>query len=143
MRRAGFLGHVLAAYVLHGVFFQRNSRIAALLGAIMHQTVLADVQVTGPGAAAPLVGAPLGDVVLEAIDAGEAALLHRLHLVIHAALVFSQWLQLSTAIVNDADGRTEAQRQSPSADGERILRIADTAAHNRVDVHMEIRMFGE
>src|SRR5579863_4417766 len=143
MRSAGFLSNVLATDVLQGIFLQRNPRIAALLGAVVHQTILADVQVTRPSAAAPLVRASLGDIVLEAIDAGEAALLHRLHLVIHPLLFFHEWLQLSTAVVNNADGRTEAEFQRPLANGQGILRLAHASADDGVDVHVEIRVFRE
>src|SRR4029077_9735189 len=84
VRSAGFLCHILAADVVHAVLLQRNSGIAALLRAVVHQTVLADVQVTSPRTAAPLVRPSLRDVILETINAGETALLHRLHFVINA-----------------------------------------------------------
>ena len=69
MRSAGFFGYVLAADVLHCVLLQGDAGVAALLRAVVHQAILADIQVAGAGAAAPLVGPALGDVVLEAIDA--------------------------------------------------------------------------
>src|SRR5579883_3122934 len=65
---------------------------------------LADVEIARPGAAPPLVGTPLRDVVLERIDAREAALLQRLHLLIHRALLRVQRLQLPAAVVDDPDG---------------------------------------
>ena len=109
MRRAGFLAHVLASNIVHSVGLKWSSRIAALLGAIVHQPVLADVEVTRPGTAAPLIWPPLRNVVLETINAGEAALLHRLHLVIHPLFFFREGLQLPTAVMNDANGRAETQ----------------------------------
>src|SRR5579885_3039482 len=48
--------------------------------------------------------APRRDVVLERIDAREAALFQRLHLLIHRALLRVQRLQLPAAVVDDPDG---------------------------------------
>ena len=62
---------------------------------------------------------------------------------VDALFFVGQRLQLSAAVVNDADGRAEAQLQRALADGERILRIAHAAAHHGIDVHVEIGMFGQ
>ena len=45
--------------------------------------------------------------------------------------------------MNDADCRTETQRHGPLADGQRVLRIAHSAADYRIDVHMKIGVFSE
>ena len=57
-------------------FSERNARIAALLRAPVHQAVLADVEIARAGAAPPVVRLALGDIVLETVDAREAALAH-------------------------------------------------------------------
>jgi hypothetical protein len=102
VRRAGFFADILTAQVFSTILFQRNRRIAALLRAIVNQAVFANVQITGTGAAAPLVGTSLRNVVLKSVDAGEAALLERLHLVIDTLLFFPERLQLAGAVVNDS-----------------------------------------
>src|ERR1700704_5790483 len=102
MRCAGFFAEVLAADIVPGVGCERNRRITALLRAVMHQSVFADVEIAGAGTAAPVVGQALRDVVLESVDAGKALLFKRLHLVVDAALLLAERLQLTAAIVDDA-----------------------------------------
>src|SRR6185312_5429678 len=115
----------------------------ALLRAVMYQAVFANVEVARASPAAPLVGTPLGNVVLEAVDAGEAALLHRLHLGVHPPLIIIQRLQLPRPVMNDSDSGAEAQAQSAPADGKSVLRILYSAAHHGIDVHVEIGIRGE
>src|SRR5712691_10673048 len=109
----------------------------------MNQAVLADVEIACAGAATPVVTLALRDIVLEGVDAGEAALLHRLHFEIDATLFFAQRLQLAAAVVNDADGRTESEGDGAFADGERVLRITNAAADHGIDVHMKVGVFGQ
>src|SRR5580765_7838638 len=80
--RAALFGDVFAANVLDRVFVQRLRRIAALLRAIVHEPVLADIQVARAGAALPLVRPPIRDRILEEVQAREVALLQFLHLAI-------------------------------------------------------------
>src|SRR5580658_10975255 len=129
MRRTAFFGEIFAAHVVASVSCERNPGIAALLGAIVHQPVFADVEIARAGAAAPIVRQALRDVVLEGVDAGEAALFHRLHFVIDAALFSAERLQLAATIVDDADGRAETQFNRALADGEGVLRIRDAATY--------------
>src|SRR3954470_19186982 len=70
IRRAGLLGDVFAANVLYRVFAQRFAGITALLGAIVDQPILTDIQVAGPSAALPVMSPPIGDIVLEIVDLG-------------------------------------------------------------------------
>ncbi len=86
MRRAGFLRKELAADIGNRIFFQRDARVAALLRAVVDQPILANVEVSCARAAAPVVGFSFGDVVLEAIDAREAALFQIFHFMINALL---------------------------------------------------------
>ena len=103
MRGTGFFGQILAAEIVHGVFFKRDRRVTALLRTIVHQPILADVQITRAGAAAPLIRLALRDVVLKCIDASETAFLERLHFVINAPFFLTQGLELSSAVVNNAN----------------------------------------
>src|ERR1700683_2723150 len=98
----------------------------------MHQSVFANIEVARPRAAPPFVRQALRDVVLESVDARKAALLPRFHLVINAPLFLAQRLHLPAAVVNDADGRTESQRNSALANRQRVLWITDSTAHDRV-----------
>src|ERR1700728_248986 len=86
VRRAGFLCQIFAAQIFTSVILQRRSRIAALLRAVVDESVLANVEIARSGAASPVVGQTLGDVVLKCVDPCKAALFERLHLVIDAAL---------------------------------------------------------
>ena len=61
MGGAEFFGQVLATYVIAGVSCEGNSGIAALLRAVVHQAVFADVEIARSGAAAPVVGESLRD----------------------------------------------------------------------------------
>src|SRR5690242_24288 len=105
VRRAAFLGEELTTYVGAGVLLQRNARVAPLLRAIVHQPILADVQIAGAGAAAPVVRVAIGNVVLEAVESRIVLLRELLHLLKHRALGLTQWPQLSVAIVDDPDSR--------------------------------------
>src|SRR5215475_10145870 len=82
VRRAGLLGEILAPHMFPRVLLKGNAGIAALLGAVVHQPVLADIEIASARPAAPLVGARERNVVLKPVDAREAALFERLHLVV-------------------------------------------------------------
>src|ERR1035437_3409570 len=114
MGRARLLRVELAAQIGNRVFLQRNARIAALLRAVMHQAVFADVEIACSGAAAPLIGAAERDVVLKGIDASEAAFFQSLHLVVHTPFFVVQGLHLPRAVVNDSD-RTSTRLNSSHA----------------------------
>src|ERR1700728_1564610 len=143
MRCAAFFGEVFATHVVARVSRQRYAGIATLLRTVVHQPVLADVEITCSGAAAPVVGKTLRNIVLEGVDAGEAALLPRFHLVVDAALFVIQRLYLTAAVVNDSDGRAETQFHGALSDRERVLWIRNGSAYNRIDVHMKVRVFGK
>src|SRR5580704_7700910 len=143
IRRTGFFGEIFAADVVDGVIGERSPGISALLRTVMHQAVFANVQVTRAGAAAPIVGTSFGNVVLEAVDTGEAALAHALHFFIDTFLFVIERLELAAAIVNDADGRGKSKLHSAFADGERILRKTHPAAHHGIDVDVKIGVFGQ
>src|SRR5262245_59550998 len=110
VRRARLRRRELALDVLDGVVLQRNSRVAALLRAVVHEPLLADVEVARARAAAPVVRLAVGEVVLKAADAG-VQVLHdlaraadrRRDLVEHLALRRSERLQMSRSVVDDPD----------------------------------------
>src|SRR6185312_6645612 len=77
--RAGFLREKLAVDITNRVLSQRCPRIAALLRAVMHQAVLADIQVAGSSAAAPVVRTAQSNVVLELVKAGVTVLAQLFH----------------------------------------------------------------
>src|SRR5208282_2455402 len=111
MRRARLLGMELAAHIGKRVFLQRNGRIAALLRAVMHQPVLANIEVARSGSTAPLIRTAQRNVVLKGIHAREAAFLQPLHLVVDAPFFVVQGLNLPGAVMNNSDGRAETQLQ--------------------------------
>src|SRR5271169_2566225 len=104
VRSAALFGEELAANVGDRVLLHRYAGIAALLRAVVHQAVFADVEVARTCAAAPLVGPAIGNVVLEPAEAGVIMLFERLHFQKDIAFILAERLELSFAIVNDADG---------------------------------------
>ncbi len=49
----------LAADILAGIARERNAGVTALLGAIVHQTVFADVEIAAAGPALPVLAFPI------------------------------------------------------------------------------------
>src|ERR1700688_3013257 len=119
----------LAPQICDCIFLQRNAGMNALLGAVVHQPILANIEVAPASAAAPLIRTAKRDVVLKGVNAREAAFLEILHLVIHTPFFVVQRLYLPGAVVNDSDRRTEAQLQRALANGQSILRMAYAAAN--------------
>src|SRR6202044_120038 len=93
-RSAALLREKFAVALLVGILRQRNAGVAALLRAVMHQAVLADVEIARAGAASPVVLQALGDIVLELIDAREGLLAQRHNLFENFLLARTQRLQL-------------------------------------------------
>src|ERR1700743_291940 len=73
VRRAGLRGKELPLHVLGSVFAQRNARKTALLRAVMHEAVFADVEVARTRPAAPVVRQALRNRLLKLIEARVAA----------------------------------------------------------------------
>ena len=80
VRRTALFGEKFAPNVVDGVLLQRNPGIAALLRAVVNQSVLANVQVASARTAPPLVRFAVGDIVLEPVEASVMVLLELLHL---------------------------------------------------------------
>ncbi len=108
MRSAALLGKEFTANVGDRVLLQRYAGMTALLRAVMHQAIFANVEVASPGAAAPLVGTAFGNIVLKPVEARVMVLFKALHLQEHFALDFAQRLELPFTVVNDADGGGKA-----------------------------------
>src|SRR5579864_7535344 len=129
--------------MLAGVVHEGNAGIAALLGAVVHQAVFANVEVASARPTAPIIGQTLGNVVLKCVNAREAAFLERLHLVINAALFSAERLELPAVVVNDPNRRREAEFDGALADDEGVLWVSDAAADHRVDIHVKVGVFSE
>src|ERR1700733_14521106 len=106
MRGARLFRIELAPQIADRIVFQRDSWIATLLRAVVHQSILANIEVASASATAPLIGPAERDVVLKCIDARKAALLKRFHLVVDAPLIVGQRLHLAGAVMNNANRRT-------------------------------------
>src|SRR5579862_2712707 len=143
VRRAAFFGEELAADVVDGVLLQRNGGRAALLRAIVHQAVLADIEIACAGAASPVIGLAVGDIVLEPVHARIVALVEFLHLQKDLALALAQRTKLAIAVVNDADGGGEAELDGAASDDQRVLRVVDAAADNRIDIDVKLGVLGQ
>src|SRR5439155_23647630 len=70
-RRTKLFGGVLSAPHLRRVLRQGNPWIPALLRAPMDQPVLANIQISRPSAASPVVFLPTRHVVLKFVESGE------------------------------------------------------------------------
>ena len=122
---------------------ERRGREAALLRAVVHQAVFADVEVPRAGAASPVVRLAVGDGFLEIVDARVMLLVQLLHFVVDTPLLATQRLQLAAAIVNDADGRGEAELYGAPCRLTSASRVVDAAAHNGVDVDVKFGVLGQ
>src|SRR5580704_1719448 len=98
-RSTALLREKFAVPLLVSVLRQRNAGVAALLRAIMHQAIFADVEIARAGATSPVVLQPLGDVVLELINAREGLLAERHNLFENFLLARAQRLQLAIVVV--------------------------------------------
>ncbi len=141
--RTALFGEEFAANVLFGVVGDRDARISALLGAVMDQAVFADIEITGPGAAFPIVWPAHSNIVLKIIQASITGLANFFQLLEYGQLFIPEWTNLSTAIVNDAHGGRKAEVNRTVRDGEGILRILNARADDRIDVHVKVGVFSQ
>ena len=110
----------------------------------MHDAVLVHVEVARAGAAAPIVGAAAGEVVLEgAVEARIAAAAEGLEGLVDLQLALPQRLELAAAIVEDAHRAREPELTRPPGHRQRVLGVLDARTHHRVDVHAELRLLGQ
>src|SRR6187402_1085203 len=104
VRSAALFGEELPLYICSGVLRQGRSRVSALLRTVVHQTVLADVEVTSTRAATPVIRHTVGNLLLKSVEARVRAARQVSHLLPDAALFAAKRAKLTGAIVNDADG---------------------------------------
>src|SRR5205085_7166545 len=88
--RAPFFCLVFAVEVGLRVVCERDAGRAALLGAVMDETVFADVEIARARATTPIVGPPLREVLLKPVEARILLPAHLLELTIDALLALSQ-----------------------------------------------------
>src|SRR5580704_7582837 len=93
VRGAGFLCQKFALEIGFGVPSQRDSGEATLLRAVVHQPIFADVEITRPGPAAPVIGLAISDSFLELIEARVVALLPVAHFEVNAAFFVLERLE--------------------------------------------------
>src|SRR5439155_22684148 len=131
---ARFLRDGLAAHVLDCVLVERLCRVPALLRTVMHQAVLADIQISRAGAAAPVVLTAVRDIVLEKIQLPVAAAAQFFGLEVYRALVLCQRTKLAVPIMDDPDCRGKSQLNGTPADCQGIRGIVNPAADHGVDI---------
>src|SRR6185369_15157600 len=102
MWRAGFLCGVFTLDICEGVLLERDAGIAALLRAIVHKTVFANVEIAGAGAASPIVRYSARQVFLEPVEAAVAGFSVRLDFAIDLFFAAIQRFQRAVAVVNDS-----------------------------------------
>ena len=143
VRGAAFGGEEFALDVVGGVVGQRDAGVAALLAAVVHQAVFADVEIAGAGAATPVIRSALGNGGLKVVEARVVDLLPPAHFFVDFSLVGLEGLELAVAVVNDADGGGKTELNGAAADDERFLGVADAAADDGVDVDVELGVIGQ
>ena len=99
----GFRGIVLADNIVTGVIFKGDSRVASLLGAIVNQPIFTDVEVPGASSTFPLVGASFGQGILKLSNLRMAGLSDFFQLPVHFGFVGGEWLEMTVAIMDDAN----------------------------------------
>ena len=109
----------------------------------MNQAVLADVKVPSTGSAAPLVGFPPSDVLLEPVEARKGLFAELLNLTIDRSFSLVQGPQLAVPIVNDAQCAGEAQGDSPAGHLQGVLGEAYAGTDDRVDVDRKVGVLGQ
>src|SRR5271154_1290072 len=120
-RGAALLGEEFAVALFVGVLGQRNAGVAALLRAVMHQTVFADVKITRSGATPPVILLPFGDIVLELIDAREGLLAQRHDFFENFLFARPQRLQLAVVIVQNPDRGSKSQLYGAVRNGQSVF----------------------
>src|SRR5579863_6593295 len=122
-RRARFGSRGFAADIVDVVIFKRDTGMAALLGAIVHQAVLTNVQKASAGAAMPVVGETAADVFLKMVEMGEGEQtgFQLAKTIIDGALVGRERLKLAAMIVQNSDGAGESEIAGALADDDGVL----------------------
>src|SRR5436190_22421449 len=101
-----FFCNEFATDVVDRVSVQRLGGITTLLRTVVHQSVFADVQVSRSSAAAPVIRLSVRNGILKGIEAKIVIFVKRLHAAIDFTLCGAKWLEVSTAVVDYAAGRS-------------------------------------
>src|SRR5581483_2059196 len=101
--RASFGTRAFANEILRGVPGERDPGMTALLGAVVHQPLFADVEKTAAGRAVPGVGKPADSVLLKCIEVceGEEPGSQAEDAVVDSSLARLERSQLATAVVQN------------------------------------------
>ena len=142
MRGAGFLCGVLTLDIGECIFLEGNAGIAALLRAIVHKTVFANVEIAGTCAASPLVGYSAREVFLKPIKAAVAGFAVCLDFAIDLFFAAIERLHRAVAVVNDSQRACKTKLERAMGNGQCVFWIFDSAADHRIDVHGELCVFG-
>ena len=126
--------------------------MAALLRTIVHQSILTDVKVSTSSAAPPPI-IRLARRAAFSSDTDCCWLMSAVRAFRHAPdpVVSEDPLpfpiphrpQLSISVVNDVRPWSRSRARSPVCYGDRIFRIANAAADNRIDVYEELSVIGQ
>ncbi|SPE22430.1 exported hypothetical protein [Acidobacteriia bacterium SbA2] len=106
----------------------------------MNQPILANIKIAAAGAAAPLVAQPLGDILLEPIEAGVGALSPLHDQGKELLLAFTEWLELAAVIVEDAHGTRETEFERPAGHFQSVVRITNATPQDGIDIYLEDRV---
>ncbi len=128
MRRATLLGAVFAADIRERILGNGNPRVSPLLRAIVHQPVLADVEISCASPALPVVRYAIGNLVLELVQPRVALLRQMPNPVEDIPFQLAEWLELTTTVMDDTDGRTEPKFVSPRGNDKGVFGILDRRA---------------
>src|ERR1700681_4226273 len=134
-RCTGFWASRFTPDILHGVLIQRNCGPAALLRAVMHQPVLADIKKPAAGAAMPVIRQSSADVLLKMIEMREREQsgFEPPEAFVNTALLRRERRKLAPMIVQNTDRAGEAEFPGALPDHDRVFRIANARAQHGVD----------
>src|SRR5437867_2846077 len=97
---------------MKGVFLEGDAGEAALLGTVMHQSILTNVQVSTSRAAPPpvirLAFEQIFLIRIMPVDAAVRPLGNTTHLVVNPSFLVTDRAQLPITVVNDSDSAREA-----------------------------------
>ena len=114
--------------------------MTTLLRAPVDQTILADIEVPGAGAAEPVVWLSVREVLLKSVVVGEVEqrLSERHDSLQNQPLRLVELKQPAGSTMNDSDSRRESKIARAFGDRQRVTRIPDTAADDRIQEHVEL-----
>lgn len=140
---AGLLCEVLTLDIGECVFLERNAGKAALLRAIVHKAIFANVEIAGPRAASPLVGYSAREIFLKPVKAAVAGFAVCLDFAIDLFFAAIERFHRAVAVVNDTQRACKTKLDRAMGNGQCVFGIFDSATDHRIDVHGEFRVIGK